>query len=72
MSTTAADSKPIAKSSNRARDIVSLVLGIGIVVALNVAASFVSWRADLTSEKRYTLTDETLSLIHISEPTRPY
>jgi len=63
MSTTAADRKPIAKSSNRARDIVSLVLGIGIVVALNVAASFVSWRADLTSEKRYTLTDETAELM---------
>lgn len=51
------------RSSNRGRDVLALVLGIGIVVLLNVAASFVNWRADLTSEGRYTLTDETIALM---------
>ena len=41
----------------------ALLLGIGIVVLVNVAASFVNWRADLTSEKRYTLTPATEELM---------
>ncbi|MEO8069454.1 MAG: gliding motility-associated ABC transporter substrate-binding protein GldG [Flavobacteriales bacterium] len=56
-------SKAIAGGSNRGRDLVSLLLGVGIVVLLNMAASFVNWRADLTSEKRFTLTEETEALM---------
>lgn len=54
---------PAQRNRNRSRDLVALLLGIGIVVLLNVAASFLNWRADLTSEKRYTLTPATEELM---------
>ena len=63
MSNTPQNGRSVARKSDRGRDLVALVLGIGIVVLLNVAASFVNWRADLTSEGRYTLTDGTIALM---------
>ena len=48
---------------NKKRDILSLVLAVVILVLLNVVGSFVFHRFDLTSEKRYTLSDATKKLL---------
>ncbi len=48
---------------NKKRDIVSLVLAIIIVVLMNFVGSFVFHRFDLTSEKRYTLSDATKKIL---------
>ncbi|TNF26290.1 MAG: gliding motility-associated ABC transporter substrate-binding protein GldG [Bacteroidetes bacterium] len=45
------------------RDIIQLVTVIGIVIALNVLSGFFFTRFDLTSEKRYTLSDTTKELL---------
>ena len=48
---------------NKKRDILSLVLAVIILVLLNIVGSFVFHRFDLTSEKRYTLSDATKKLL---------
>jgi ABC-2 type transport system permease protein len=48
---------------NKKRDLTSLALAITIVILLNVVASFVFYRFDLTSEKRYTLSRATKILL---------
>jgi ABC-2 type transport system permease protein len=48
---------------NKKRDLTSLALTIAIVILLNVVASFVFYRFDLTSEKRYTLSPATKTLL---------
>ena len=48
---------------NKKRDIFSLILAIIILVLLNFVGSFVFHRFDLTSEKRYTLSDATKKLL---------
>jgi ABC-2 type transport system permease protein len=48
---------------NKKRDILSLVLAIAVIVLLNFVGSFVFHRFDLTSEKRYTLSDATKKLL---------
>ncbi len=50
-------------SKNKKRDITALTLAIIIVILLNVVGSFVFHRFDLTSEKRYTLSDATKTLL---------
>ncbi len=45
------------------RDIIQLITVIGIVIALNVLSGFFFTRFDLTSEKRYTLSDSTKELL---------
>ena len=45
------------------RDIIQLVTVIGIVAALNVLSGFFFTRFDLTSEKRYTLSDTSKELL---------
>ncbi|MFM1876654.1 MAG: hypothetical protein RL266_2391, partial [Bacteroidota bacterium] len=45
------------------RDIIQLLTVIGIVVALNVLSGFFFTRIDLTSEKRYTLSDTSKELL---------
>ena len=42
---------------------VQALLVIGGIVALNILASFVFFRLDLTEEKRYSLSDATKSLL---------
>ncbi len=49
--------------SHRYRDLTSLVIGVGCVVLVLFIGSFTRVRADLTSEKRYTLTSATEELI---------
>lgn len=49
--------------NNKKRDILSLSLIIIILIMLNFVGSFVFHRFDLTSEKRYTLSDATKSLL---------
>jgi len=48
---------------NKKRDLTALTLSILVIVLLNVVASFVFHRFDLTSEKRYTLSDATKNLL---------
>lgn len=48
---------------NKRRDIFSLILAFIILVLLNFVGSFVFHRFDLTSEKRYTLSDATKKLL---------
>ena len=50
-------------TSNKRRDITSLVILIVIVVLLNFVGSFYFKRFDLTSEKRYTLASSTKKLL---------
>src|SRR6218665_1613528 len=51
------------KSRNKKRDITALILAVTIVILLNFLGSFVFHRFDLTSEKRYTLSDATKKLL---------
>ncbi|MEO6883108.1 MAG: gliding motility-associated ABC transporter substrate-binding protein GldG [Bacteroidia bacterium] len=51
------------KRGNKKRDIIWLVLSIAIVVLCNFIGSFVFHRFDLTSEKRYTLSDDTKKMM---------
>lgn len=53
----------VAGSHNRKRDLTQLVLSIAIIVLCNYLGSFVFHRFDLTSEKRYTLSDATRKLL---------
>lgn len=48
---------------NKKRDITALVLAIIILLLLNFVGSFVFHRFDLTSEKRYTLSDASKKLV---------
>ncbi|MGQ0827462.1 MAG: gliding motility-associated ABC transporter substrate-binding protein GldG [Bacteroidota bacterium] len=49
--------------NNKQRDLTALALAIIIVILLNFVGSFVFHRFDLTSEKRYTLSDATKKLL---------
>ena len=48
---------------NKKRDLTAFSLVIIILIMLNYVGSFVFHRFDLTSEKRYTLSDATKSLL---------
>jgi ABC-2 type transport system permease protein len=50
-------------SKNKNRDLTALGLAIIILILLNVVGSFLFHRFDLTSEKRYTLSDATKKLL---------
>jgi len=51
------------KNRNKKRDLVALGLVIALVVMVNYVGSFVFHRFDLTTEKRYTLSDATKELL---------
>jgi ABC-2 type transport system permease protein len=51
------------KRTNKQRDFVHLLSVIAIIVLLNIIGSFVFERFDLTSEKRYTLSNATKNLL---------
>ncbi len=53
----------MTKKSNKKRDLTALSLAIIILMLLNFVGSFVFHRFDLTTEKRYTLSDATKKLI---------
>ncbi len=48
---------------NKKRDLISLALAVIILILLNFVGSFVFHRFDLTSEKRYTLSDASKKLL---------
>ncbi|HEU4718948.1 MAG TPA: gliding motility-associated ABC transporter substrate-binding protein GldG [Bacteroidia bacterium] len=48
---------------NKRTDLIGLGLGIAILMLLNVASQYVFARFDLTSEKRYTLTESTKEML---------
>jgi ABC-2 type transport system permease protein len=50
-------------TKNKKRDLTALGLAVVIIVLLNFVGSFVFHRFDLTSEKRYTLSDATKKLL---------
>lgn len=52
-----------ARKSPRTGDLTELGIGIGIVLLVLFIGSFLRLRADLTSEKRYTLTEATRELV---------
>jgi len=47
----------------KARDIGELIIGIALVIVVNVIVQYTPARADLTSEKRYTLTEPTKEMV---------
>lgn len=47
---------------NKRTDIIGLIISIGVVVLLNYVGTFLFNRFDLTSEKRYSLSDATIEL----------
>jgi len=51
------------KRNTRLNNITQLLLGLAIIVLLNVIGSFVFTRIDLTSEKRYSLSDATKEML---------
>lgn len=51
------------RKSPRTGDLTELAIGIGIVLLVLFIGSFLRLRADLTSEKRFTLTDATRELV---------
>jgi len=55
--------KKISNSKNKRRDIMSLVILLGIIFLLNFIGRFYFQRFDLTSEKRYTLAESTKALL---------
>jgi len=54
---------PSPRRSHRAGDLLELGLGIALVVLVLYIGSFFRLRADLTAEKRYTLTEATRELV---------
>lgn len=54
---------PSPRRSHRAGDLLELGLGIALVVLVLYIGSFFRLRADLTTEKRYTLTEATRELV---------
>jgi ABC-type uncharacterized transport system involved in gliding motility auxiliary subunit len=50
-------------NSNKRKDIFAVVITIAILILLNVIGKFVFSRFDLTSEKRYTLSESTKKLL---------
>lgn len=55
--------KPSGRRSHRAGDLLELSLGLALVLLVLYIGSFFRLRADLTSEKRYTLTEATGELV---------
>jgi ABC-2 type transport system permease protein len=51
------------KRNTRLNNITQLLLGLAIIALLNVIGSFVFTRVDLTSEKRYSLSDATKEML---------
>lgn len=51
------------KRNSRLNNITQLLLGLAIIALLNVIGSFVFTRIDLTSEKRYSLSDATKEML---------
>jgi len=49
--------------SNKKRDLTALVLAVIVVILLNFVGSFIFHRFDLTSEKRYTLSEATKKIL---------
>ncbi len=53
----------LRSGSTRGGDLLELIMGIGIVLLVIFIGSFFTLRADLTTEKRYTLTEATEQLV---------
>lgn len=51
------------KRNNKKQDLVTLALGVLAILLLNVLAQYLSYRIDLTEEKRYTLSESTANML---------
>ncbi len=49
--------------NNKRQNIINLLVSVAILILLNYVASFVFYRFDLTSEKRYTLSEPTKNIL---------
>jgi ABC-2 type transport system permease protein len=55
--------------SKRIQSLTTLVLTAAVIIAANIAASFVYWSIDLTSDKRFTMSKSTYDLVEsLTEP----
>ena len=52
----------VEKNVNKKRDITTLIAGVGVILLLNYIGSFAFERFDLTSEKRYTISENSKEL----------
>jgi len=52
----------VEKNVNKKRDITTLIAGVGVILLLNYIGSFAFERFDLTSEKRYTISENSKKL----------
>ncbi len=52
----------VEKNVNKKRDITTLIAGVGVILLLNYIGSFAFERFDLTSEKRYTISENSKQL----------
>ena len=53
----------VKNNSNRNKDLSSLAIGILVIVLINFSASLLFERFDLTSEKRYSLSNASKKLV---------
>lgn len=52
------------KTTTRRSDLLNLLLGVSIIVLINIASQYAFARFDLTSEKRYTLSESTRKMLN--------
>lgn len=53
----------VKNRNNKHNDILNLILGLAILVLVNVISAYVFKRIDLTTEKRFTLSDATIDML---------
>lgn len=53
----------MSRRTQKQQSIFTLIIGLIVLTLLNIAGSFMYYRLDLTSEKRYTLSDATIELL---------
>jgi len=52
----------VEKNVNKKKDLTTLIAGVVVIILINYIGSFAFGRFDLTSEKRYTLSDNSKKL----------
>jgi len=55
--------KKLNQHSNRKRSLTKFFIGFAVLIIINILGTFGFFRLDLTQEKRYTLSDQTISLV---------
>jgi len=55
--------KNLNHHSNRKRSLTKFIIGFAVLIIINVLGTYKFFRLDLTQEKRYTLSDQTIKLV---------